>query len=85
MTTLNADETLLSYLSLLKEETVIRDATGKRIGRFVPGDMTDEEVYARAHEFLDLEEAKRCKIAERGMGSSLSEIRKRLGVQGTDQ
>ena len=83
MTTLNADETLLSYLSLLKEETVIRDASGKRIGRFVPGDMTDEEVFARAHEFLDIEEAKRRKVAERGIGSPLSEILKRLGVRET--
>ena len=33
MTTLNADETLLSYLSPLKEETVIRDASGKSTGR----------------------------------------------------
>ena len=85
MTTLNADETLLSYLSPLKEETVIRDAAGKRIGRFVPGDMTDEEVYARAHEFLDIGEAKRRKVAERGNGSPLAEVRKRLGIEEIDR
>ena len=78
MTTLNADETLMSYLAPLKEETVIRDATGKRIGRFVPGDMTDEEVYDRAHEFLDVEEAKRRKAAPRGKGLTTEEVLARL-------
>jgi len=75
---LNADETLLSYLRPLKEETVIRDATGKRIGRFVPGELTDEEVYARAHEFMDLEEARRRKAAPRGKGLTTDELLERL-------
>ena len=78
MTTLNADETLVSYLSLLKEETIIRDAAGKRIGRFVPGELTDEEVYARAHEFMDLEEARRRKAAPRGKGLTTEELLARL-------
>ena len=59
MTTMNANETLLAYLSPLKVETFIRDSTGKIIGRFTPGGLTDEVFYARAHEFIDFEEAKR--------------------------
>jgi len=78
MTTMNADETLLAYLSPLKEETFIRDSKGKVIGRFTPGGLTDEEVYARADEFIDFEEAKRRKVAERGKGRPIAEVIARL-------
>ncbi|MFO0930103.1 MAG: hypothetical protein U0736_24275 [Gemmataceae bacterium] len=74
MTTVNADSTLLSYLAPLKEETLIRDSEGRLLGRFIPCGLTDEEVYARAGALLNIEEAKRRKVDERGQGKPLSAI-----------
>ncbi len=84
MNTITADATLLSYLAALKEETFFRDPSGKVIGRFVPIGPTDEEVYARAAELFDLEEAKRRVVSERGRGVPLSEIKARLRARGID-
>ena len=78
MSELTLDDTVAALLSSLKGETVLRDKGGKHLGRFVPGGLTDEEVYARAHEFLDIEEARRRKAAPRGKGLTTDEVLARL-------
>ncbi len=78
MSEVTLDDNALALLSGLKGLTVVRDKGGKVVGRFYPGAMTDEEVYANAHEFLDIAECKRRKVAEAGKGRPLAEVMARI-------
>lgn len=80
MTTLTADPTLLSYLAPLKEETFIRDPSGRIIGRFTPtaDDLSAEEV----RRLFDPAEMERRKQAHQGRkGLTTQEVLDRLHVQ----
>ena len=72
------DEATANVLLSFQEVTVLLKSDGKVIGRFVPGGLTDEEVYARAHEFMDFDEARRRKAAPRGKGLTTEEVLARL-------
>ena len=72
------DEATANVLLSVRETTVLVKSDGKVIGHFVPGGLTDEEVYARAHEFMDLDEASRRKAAPRGKGLTTEEVLARL-------
>lgn len=78
MGSVTIDETFKEVLNGLKEMTILRDKSGKVIGRFLPGELTDEEVYALAPQLFDFEDIKRRKREESGKGRTTAEVLARL-------
>ncbi len=76
MSIVTADESVQPFLSGLKGFTVIHDKSGKVIGRFYPGELTEDEMYAEAREQFDPEVIERRK-AEAG-GRTTAEVLERL-------
>ncbi len=78
MSEVTLDDTALAILESVSGTALIRNKSGKVVGRFYRAGMTDDEVYAHAHEFLDLEECRRRKAAEAGQGRPLAEVLARI-------
>ena len=78
MSELTLDEGMMAVLSGLKKLTIVRDKGGKVVGRFYPGEVTEDEMYDYVLSLFDLEEMKRRKVEESGKGRPLSEILARL-------
>ena len=80
MSELTLDDTVAAMLSSQTEEVVLRDKSGKELGRFRP--TSDQAaLHARRNPFTleDLEEAKRA--ASKGGGLPLAEIWKQIKAE----
>jgi hypothetical protein len=77
MNYLTADEALLERLAGVMEPAEIRDASGKVLGRFTPVFVDEQDKRERAAKYFDLAEAERA-LADKGQGSSLSEVWQRI-------
>jgi hypothetical protein len=73
MLTVTADHSAQAFLIGIRQAAIIRDSSGKVLGRFLPSCLNDEEVYARAGDYFDFDEIKRRKAAGTDEGFSTVE------------
>jgi hypothetical protein len=79
MTIITADATLQAVLGSLREETEIRDPSGKVLGYFKPLRYSEQkDAGGQEASLFDLDEAERTLAAEREEGRSLAEVWARI-------
>jgi len=83
MGSVTIDEKVVAILSGLKEETLLRDKSGKVIGRFKPAEDEAERHAKAALLFTEEDiEAARRSVANKEPGSPLAEVWKRIRGEG---
>ena len=78
MSILTADSSMLAALGGLKDKTEVRDATGNILGYFTPRELELKAIYEWAAKEFDSDEIQRRFREEKGLGSSLHDVMRRI-------